>query len=315
MECDICHRSPSERLAFYCTICARNAVYETRIHIAQTLLENEAAGAAVERNIGARKPVVSHGKSSPQTKSRETSTVWTMQRAHVDQAASKEETEHVLSHVEALRKETVAMKAEIARRKAILVKRKADLRSASEALAAREAATIEPLEKGVRRMEHRWDAMHAKTLESRVFLCREAAQLYGLQQRKTKKGATGSASYFIGGIPIADLRDLDSEVPFPLSRLRANTCKIPRQSKSAHQPHTLLISFTLSPITSPSVSRPRLPSPTVTIPYLPFFLRAPRTLFGTCHIQAPRHLIHRTIAPPPRVLWTSGPPSDRGPCI
>jgi hypothetical protein len=315
MQCDICRRSSREGLAFHCTICARNAVYETRIHIAQALLENEAAGAAVGRNIGARKPVVSHSKSSSHPKSREISTVWAMQRAQIDQAASKEKTEHILSHVEALRNETVAMKAEMARRKAMLVQRKVDLKSAAEALAAREAAALEPLERGIRRMEHRWDAMHAKTVESRVFLCREAAQLYGLQQRKTKKAMAGSASFFIGGMPIADLRDLDSEAAFPLSWFRANAYKMPRQSKSPHQPHILLISFTLCPITSPSVSRPKLPSPTAIILYLPFSLRAPRTLFGTCHIQAPRHLIHRAIAPPPRVRWTSGPPPDRGPCI
>lgn len=129
----------------------------------------------------------------------------------MEQAALKGRSEHILSHTEALRRETEEMRVEIAQKKAKLLRRRSDLKSATDGLSQREAIDIEPLERAVRKMEHRWDAMHAKSRESRVFLCREAAQLYGLQQRKRKKGSTGKELYLIGGMPIANLRDLNSK--------------------------------------------------------------------------------------------------------
>lgn len=211
MQCDICRRSPSERLPFHCTICARNAVYESRIRIAQMLLENEAASTAVERKIGTKNTAAGRSEPPPDKKSQETSLAWTIKQANADRAISTEKTEQILTHVKALQKQTETIKAEIARRKASVSQRKKDLQSSREELAVREATALEPFERGVKRIQHRWDAMHAKTLESRVFLCREAANLYGLQRRKTKKEVTGGYAYFIGGTAIPDLRDLDSK--------------------------------------------------------------------------------------------------------
>ena len=210
MQCEICRRSPSERLPFHCTLCARNAIYEARIRMAQILLQKEAAEAAVESKTDTRTVAAERSKPSLDSKPREVSMVWTIQRAYTDQATSTEKTEHIITHVRALRDQTEIMKAEIAQRRARIVQRRTDLQSAREELAVRKATALESLERGVKRMEHRWDAMHAKTLESRGFLCREAAQLYGLQRRKTKKERAGGDGYFIGGTLISDLRDLDS---------------------------------------------------------------------------------------------------------
>lgn len=223
MRCDICRRSPSERLPFHCTICARNAVYEPRIRMAQMLLQNEAASSAVERKIGSKKTPAGPAESSSNKKSQETSMVWTMQRINAEQVISTEKTEETLTHVQALQNQTETMKVEIARRKARISQRKKDLQSSREELAVREATSSEPVERGIRRMEHRWDAMHAKTLESRGFLCREAAHLYGLQRRKAKKEILGGYVYFIGGMPIPDLRELDSKATPDFSSMSFQT--------------------------------------------------------------------------------------------
>lgn len=236
MQCDICRRSPSERLPFHCTICARNVVYEARIRIAQMLLQNEAAGAAVERQTGTRNSGAGHNKYPSDTQSRETSMAWTIQRAYADQASSTEKTEHILTHMKALQNQTATMRTEIAHRKARIAQRRADLQTAQDELAVREATALEPVEKGVRRMEHRWDAMHAKTLESRVFLCREVAQLYGLQRRKTKKEMVRGDAYSIGGMPIADLRDLDSKGTYSDALAKHSHCSR-RLSSTGHHVH------------------------------------------------------------------------------
>jgi len=60
--------------------------------------------------------------------------------------------------------------------------------------------------------------MRLITLEARVFLCKEAAQLYGLQQRKRKRGSSENDVYVIEEILIADLRELNTLVETLASR-------------------------------------------------------------------------------------------------
>ena len=129
---------------------------------------------------------------------------------------SKEQTQAIHPHIQTLRQETQNMKADIAARKARLLRRRSELASAQNEHSHSQAVSQEPLEKSIRRTSHRWDILHAKTAESRLFLCKEAAHLYGLQHHKRKKGLRGRDIYTIGGTPIVDLRDLNSMHLFPL---------------------------------------------------------------------------------------------------
>lgn len=217
MQCDICLRSSSSRLPFHCASCARNVIYEQRILLTQTLLDSEAAGKAVESSIAVG-PTTSQSKAS--TKALESSSAWALKQAITQESASVRRTEGIMSHVDALRKETERTRSDIAKRKASNLKRRSDLKSAT-LTAQREAEALESVKRGVERMERRWDMLHTRTMESRVFLCREAAQLYGLQQRIRKKAGSVRDIYMIGGVPIPDLRDLNSK--YLLSTMRSGS--------------------------------------------------------------------------------------------
>ena len=209
MQCEICHRSASSRLPFNCTLCSRHALYQPRIQLAQTLLQTESLGKEVEQNVlGTSKQ--EKARSSAGAKISGLNPTWTVHRAASDQVLSEEKTQTVLSHVEALREETQEIKAEIAARKTMLSRRRSEFASAKQELSQSQATAAEPRDKGIKRTQHRWDVMHNKTAESRLFLCKEVALLYGLHQRKRKKGGMGRDVYFIGGVPITDLRDLNS---------------------------------------------------------------------------------------------------------
>ena len=209
MQCEICHRSASSRLSFNCTLCARNALYQPRTQLAQILLHTESLGKEVEQNLS---EILKQDKarSLAGTNNSELNPTWTVHRAASEQVISEDKTRNVLSHIEALQKETETIKAEIAARKARLLRRRSEFASAKQELSQSQASALEPMDRGIKRTEHRWDIMHNKTAESRLFLCREVALLYGLHQRKRKKGGLGRDVYFIGGVPIADLRDLNS---------------------------------------------------------------------------------------------------------
>ena len=209
MQCNICHRSPSTWLPFNCTRCARNAIYEPRIQLVETLIQHETNTAELEGKVGVQ--ISKSTKDEPGTKvQRQTAhPAWILEQVRAEQAAAKERTQDILSHVEALRKETEGMKAAIAERRSVLSRHQANLQTARNALADQRSLAFDPLDKGIRRMESRWDAMHTKTAESRVFLCHEAARLYGL--RKRKKAGAGRDVYSIGNVSIFDLRDLNGE--------------------------------------------------------------------------------------------------------
>ena len=149
-------------------------------------------------------------RSSAGPKTSDLNPTWIVHRAASEQLISENKTQTVLDHIEALREETQKIKSEIAARRLRLLKRRSEFTSAKQELSQSQASAVEPVDKSIKRTEHRWDVMHNKTAESRLFLCREVALLYGLQLRKRKKGGLGRDIYLIGGVPIADLRDLNS---------------------------------------------------------------------------------------------------------
>ncbi|KAK4695048.1 hypothetical protein P7C71_g2626, partial [Lecanoromycetidae sp. Uapishka_2] len=221
MECDICHRPANTRLPFNCTLCARDALYQPRLQLAETLLHKENLGKEVERNVTSP-PKLNRIPNLASNKSSESNATWTVERAAAEQMSSEEKTQTIHDHVKNLRDEIRNVKIEIAERKARLQARRSEFASAKQELSQSQTAAIEPVEKGIRRTEHRWDTLHNKTAEARLFLCKEAALLYGLQQRKRKKGGLGRDSYLIGGVPIPDLRDLNNASPTHVTTSNTN---------------------------------------------------------------------------------------------
>ena len=211
MQCGICHRPASSRLPFHCILCARDALYHQRIQLAQTLLEREGLGKEVERATNGT-PTLNKLAPSRASKSskHQPHPVWAVNCTASEQALIEENKDSVLYHNELLQKEIQKIKDEIAERKARFRQRRLEFTSAKQELLQSQANGAEPVEKSTRRMEQRWDQMHSKTAEARLFLGREAALLYGLHQEKRRKGGLGRDIYHIGGIPIPDLRDLNS---------------------------------------------------------------------------------------------------------
>lgn len=209
MQCDICGRPASSRLFFNCTLCARNALYQSRVQSAQILVQKEALKKEVEQIIDCSSNIVNTSKGLDSAKTN-ANVAWTAHNAAFEQALFKDRTQCTLNHVHSLREEMKVIKLEIQERKKKLERRRSEFASAKEELLTSQDNAKMPIEKGIRRTEHRWHTLHNKTAESRSFLCKEAAILHGLQQRKRKKGGPGRDTYLIGGWPIVDLWDLNS---------------------------------------------------------------------------------------------------------
>ncbi|KAI9842270.1 MAG: hypothetical protein M1837_007339 [Sclerophora amabilis] len=209
MHCNICSRGPNAKLSFHCVSCARLSLYEPRIKSAATLLEKESLGRQIDE-------VVHPGETTQHSKGKDADSV--DNRWDVGLAASRaeecvERTQESKSCSSILRKEIELGRAEISRRKAILSQRRSDFASANHDLVPRRRVARESVEKSIQRTSYRWDQQHQKITESRVFLCREAAKLYGLRQRRRKKGGVIKDDFTIGGVGIIDLRDLNNATP------------------------------------------------------------------------------------------------------
>jgi hypothetical protein len=222
MQCDICIRSESHKLPFCCNTCARNSLYDLRLQNAQTLLHKESLGRQVHSATGSTSSCTATGGAVRafhiDGQTHEKAHQWAYQTASSGQDDAQGRRQESLAHIERLREEIEAGKADIARRKAILAHRRSHVLSATRGLAERRAGVLDTIASGVRETRKRWDTMHSEIVNARVFLCTEAADLYGLRQRRRKKGGSIRDDYTIGGIGIVDLRDLNSNAAPALDR-------------------------------------------------------------------------------------------------
>ena len=203
-------------------MCARNSLYDLRLKNAQTLLHKESLGRQVQAATGstpawtATKDAVE--QSHPDGQDYERAHQWAYQTASCGQDEARGRKQETLDHIETLRKEIEAGRADIARRKASLAQRRSHTLSATRGLAERRAGVLDTLASEARETSKRWDTMHSEIMNARVFLCTEAADLYGLRQRRRKKGGTIRDDYTIGGVGIVDLRDLNGNAVTALQR-------------------------------------------------------------------------------------------------
>ncbi|EKV04114.1 hypothetical protein PDIG_82210 [Penicillium digitatum PHI26] len=216
MSCSICSRAPHSRLSFYCPTCARNQLYQLRIDSTQVLLEKEALGKQIEVAVTCGSPwdrPSSHRQELVDT-SKACSSRWVLQTIDTRHAVSLTKRELVTHQLEVLKLEVEAKKARIIKQKEALARRQSDAESAKFQLEERETGILAGVQNSSKRVEHVWHSLHSKTAESRIYLCREVANLYGLR-KATKKGQRRE-TYVLGCGFIVDLRDMNGKSPLLL---------------------------------------------------------------------------------------------------
>lgn len=213
MICHICFRPHSSRLPFYCPTCARNQLYQLRVENARVLLERSSTGQQIEDAIA---------KGDSQEESTEPEKTprledggprrWALQVATRSQAESAARTRALNDRVKSLRAEVKNKQTDISQRKAVLSRRRSDAGSAKYQLSEREDAMLAGIQNNTKRTDHLWHSLHSKTAEARIFLCREAANLYGLRKKVVDNEVDPREVYMIGGVPIVDLREMSGKL-------------------------------------------------------------------------------------------------------
>ncbi|KAF7510754.1 hypothetical protein GJ744_006120 [Endocarpon pusillum] len=257
MECDICMRSYSSRLPFCCPSCVRSVLYEPRLRNAKLLLEKEHLASRIESIHSSAKGTDKTPNTLEVRQDGQAITRWSVESRNIQKAQAKDRTKVIHEHIQTLRAEIKAFREEIAKRKAMLQGKRSEWSTIKSAVSERQKASSEKAQEEIKKITQSWDTIHNKAIETRSFLCREAAHLHGLRQRKKMRGGVVRDQYTIGGIPLLDLKDINSAKANEITTSVNNTAHL-----------VVLISFYLSLRLPAEITLPHrnYPLPTIFTP-------------------------------------------------
>src|SRR2546423_5844083 len=210
MECDICFRVLTSNLPIHCITCARNVLYEPGLHHTRVLLEKESLARKIENAISAHPQESDRQDKKTENEAIALSQAWSREAAKARKVESEENTGKMQKHILVLREEIKGAKDEISQRKARLEKRKTEYKSIRTCLPARRTAVTNNFADSIKKGSQSWLGLHNKASDTRAFLCREAALLYRLRQKKKARGGVVLDQYSIGGLPVVNLKEINS---------------------------------------------------------------------------------------------------------
>ncbi|KPM40716.1 hypothetical protein AK830_g5866 [Neonectria ditissima] len=200
LECDICNRShDTKRLPFFCAVDARNQIYEGRMKSLHLLIENEGLQKQISDILANTTTPAKDRKDSLQAQQR----------------MAEDRTTQILAAADKLRNDIKAAREEIKAKKASLSLRRSDVAAVSDGSIERRAKQQKDIERATNVSKYRWSQTAEDMSSTRAFLCTEAARLCGL--KRLKKGSPSHYEYYLGGLPVVDLTNMNSLSPEVIS--------------------------------------------------------------------------------------------------
>ncbi|KAK5940504.1 hypothetical protein PMZ80_006920 [Knufia obscura] len=291
MDCDICLKPSGESVDFLCTNCARSAAYVPRLEYARMLLERDAAKSSVERAVRTE----TQGPSDVTTPSQD-EIIWQQECKQVHASESKRRMNQIGHQKESLKHESEELKAQIEELKARIVEKKQMLGTVEKKVPHRWEEDLIKITTASRKASSSILQIQQKSVGSRATLCREAASLMRLRQRRRQRDAPGREQYSIAGLTLPDLREISNVRCADLTAVLGSVAHL-----------VLLVAFYLgirlpAEITLPSRIHPM---PTVTAPFASYRGRLPDALGSVSAMSVPsspsasRHETGASVRPRP----------------
>ncbi|KKY26187.1 hypothetical protein UCDDS831_g01697 [Diplodia seriata] len=212
MDCDLCGNELTARARVHCPTCARAALYPYRIEQATTLLDREKFAQHVEAVVNGTEDRAGQAVSLGETlvDTHECSKRVAVERDLATKEELQERMRLITEQTDLLKRQIEETRREIAARKAAIAQRHSDLESASYNVDKRRAKDLSVVKEVIGTVKHADDIGHREDIRSKVWHCKHAADIAGLKQRRrrSKDGQT-KMEYYIGGVRIYDLRDLN----------------------------------------------------------------------------------------------------------
>jgi hypothetical protein len=207
MECFTCKTLSEKEDGLVCVTCTRSLINPLRIELTKVLLEKEDLAKKVNHILDPE----NHPAPDEETKRLGIS----YQENHLREIEAEQDRLQIERVQELLAVKQKEL-ADLRERRDILksnnAQRRADLAKAKkEALGSRKQKLKEAKEKEAKE-KAKAEALHNKTIEAKATLCREVASLKRLRQGKKKlKDGTIKEHYFVSGLILPDLRQINSK--------------------------------------------------------------------------------------------------------
>ena len=192
MDCNLCGKTFTSRRRPHCPSCVQASLYPLRLTHASALLAREKSHAHAEAVLRPDNDGVL--AALPEDVEWESITA-AVKRVNVNKRHTQRESiENRLFDVKAtaadLRRELDECRSSIAARKLRHQQRRRDLEQAKKQFDERRGPALEPVQVAIKRARSRMERVHARTAEAREYLCRQVADLFGLQRVKLHDGST-----------------------------------------------------------------------------------------------------------------------------
>lgn len=202
MSCSLCDRTGDLTCRLFCHTCSRSKFYDLRFKLAQALIEKEIIRQRVESSFG--KPVIPNFS---------TLQIFYDTRSRTIQLISK--VKGISYQIQILKILICEKKKEIEKHRKFIVQHQSNIRFLKHEIREKQLKTFSHVRENRSLLEQTFGNLHSKIVESRNYLCREAADLYRLRQH-LPNGQQTKPVYTIGGIEVPDLREMNGMCFFVL---------------------------------------------------------------------------------------------------
>ncbi|KAL8920925.1 MAG: hypothetical protein Q9208_005951 [Pyrenodesmia sp. 3 TL-2023] len=149
MHCNMCQRLSSTRLPLNCPACARDVLYQSRLLLAHTLLEQETASIQTEQTLKESGIYDSDALSRTTSIGHNNQGSLLLESILAQNDASEERAREMLDYAKGLHAEVSKIRDEVTSRRASNGKRRSELTAARQKLAQQEALEVAPIVKGI----------------------------------------------------------------------------------------------------------------------------------------------------------------------
>jgi chromosome segregation ATPase len=218
MECEICSRKDVSNVGMHCTVCARTSIYALRLEAARLLLEKERLGQSIEKSTSQTPPT--NGAVDAKAIQRG----WRSELLQGKHHMLKQKIENMQLSTNNLREEILTMRKELVQKRTALAQRRSSLQTITESVPERRRQLFDKLKQIGRRGTRSFDTINTSSVDSRAFLCREAAALLGLRQRRVRDELGHiHEQFFLANHLLKDLRQIYSNHCDPSMYCTANS--------------------------------------------------------------------------------------------
>lgn len=207
MDCFTCKKLSEKEDGLVCVACTRSLMNPLRIELAKVLLEKEELEKKVNHIIDPE------NHPAPDEETKRLGIFY--QENHLREIEAEEtrmQEEKVRELLAVKQKELEALRARRDLLKSSNAKRRGDFAKAKREAKEKEKQQFKEAKEKEKEVKAKAEALHNKTIEAKATLCREVASLMRLRQGKKKmKDGTIKEHYFVSGLILPDLRQINSK--------------------------------------------------------------------------------------------------------